>query len=381
VRLIDLDVEQADPAGKIAVDRSDWRVALWWRDRPIGHVEGLAMAGPTVCIRDLLAHIDPGVVAEAHRLEAATRAEQPPSISVVICTRNRPVELARCLASLAGQTMAPREIVVVDNDSTDSRTREAAEAHGAVYVREDRIGLDIARNTGARAATAEIAAYTDDDVVVHPRWVERLAAAFDTPEIAVVTGLVLPAELDTEAQAHFEAYWGFGRGYRRIDFGRAFFAQDGRIGAPVWQIGTGANMALRRDALIDAGLFDERLCAGAAGCSGDTELWHRLLAAGFTCRYEPGAVVRHFHRRDVAALARQIRHYMRGHATALLIQYERSGNRGNLKRAFVHMPLLYGRRIASHLLQSGARHNRFLWQEVGGYCAGLLYYFRVPRPR
>jgi GT2 family glycosyltransferase len=387
VRLIDLDVEQADPAGTIAVDRSDWRVALWWRDRPVGHVEGKgvegeATAGQTVCIRDLLVRLDPGVVAEAQRLEATARPAEPLAISVVICTRNRPVELARCLVSLARQTHPPCEIVVVDNGSSDARTREAARTHGAIYLREDRVGLDVARNTGARAAIGEIVAYTDDDVVVHPRWLERLAAAFDAPEIAVVTGLVLPAELETEAQAHFEAYWGFGRGYRRIDFGREFFAQDRRIGAPVWQIGTGANMALRRGALIDVGLFDERLCAGAAGCSGDTELWHRLLTAGFTCRYEPGAVVRHFHRRDLAALSEQIRFYMRGHATALLIQFERSGHRGNLKRALVQMPLLYVRRIASHLLRRrAARHNRFLWQEIGGYCAGLVYYLRAPRPR
>jgi hypothetical protein len=73
---------------------------------------------------------------------------------------------------------------------------------------------------------------------------------------------------------------------------------------------------------------------------------------------------------------------MRGHATALLIQFERSGHRGNLKRALVQMPLLYVRRIASHLLRRrAARHNRFLWQEIGGYCAGLVYYLRAPRPR
>ncbi len=381
MRLIDLDVEHADPAGTIAIDQPDWRVALWWRDRPVGHVEGTAPADGLLATRDLLTRVDGEVLAEAQRREAVPGPAPTPTVSVVVCTRDRPVELARCLESLGCQTLPAAEIVVVDNSSADARTRQAAEAHGARYVREDRVGLDIARNTGARLATGAIVAYTDDDVAAHPRWLERLVAAFDAPEIAVVTGLVLPAELDTEAQAHFETYWGFGRGYRRIDFGRAFFAQDHLVGAPVWQIGTGANMAFRCEVFDGIGLFDERLCHGAAGCSGDTEFWHRVLQAGSTCRYEPGAVVRHFHRRETAALGRQIHAYMRGHAAALLIQYERSGNRGNLRRALVHMPLLYARRIASHLVHRGARHNRFLWQEVGGYFAGLLYYLRTPRPR
>lgn len=381
MRLIDLDVEHADPAGTIAIDQPGWRATLWWRARPIGHLQGATPPGGLLRIADLLARVDAGTLAEAGRREAAPRVPAPP-IGVVVCTRDRPVELARCLASLGRQTLRPTEIIVVDNGSADARTREAAAAAGARYVREDRIGLDIARNTGARAARAGIVAYTDDDVVTDARWLERLAAAFDAPDIAVVTGLVLPAELDTEAQAHFEAYWGFGRGYRRIDFGREFFAQDRRIGAPVWQIGTGANMAFRREVFERVGPFDERLCHGAAGCSGDTELWHRVLRAGSTCRYEPAAVVRHFHRREVAALRRQIRAYMRGHAAALLIQYERSGNAGNLRRALLHMPMLYLRRMAGHLLPGApARHNRFLWQEVGGYCAGLVYYLRTRRPR
>jgi hypothetical protein len=52
-----------------------------------------------------------------------------------------------------------------------------------------------------------------------------------------VTGLVLPAELETEAQLHFETYWGFGRGYRRIDFSSVFFESDRMRGCPVWEIG------------------------------------------------------------------------------------------------------------------------------------------------
>jgi len=49
--------------------------------------------------------------------------------------------------------------------------------------------------------------------------------------------------------------------------------------------------------------------------------------------YEPAAVAFHYHRREFAGLSQQIFAYMRGHAAALLVQYERSGNLGNLRRA------------------------------------------------
>ena len=262
-------------------------------------------------------------------LEQAGRPTDGRKVSVVICTRDRAEELSRCLASLPRQSRVPDQVVVVDNASRDDgRTRAAALAAGVDYVREDRPGLDIARNWGVRAATGDIVAFTDDDVRLHPRWLERLTAAFDADGVMAVTGLVLPAELETAAQLHFETYWGFGRGYRPIDFGAEFFRTDRTHGCPAWEIGAGANMAFRRETFRRAGLFDERLDVGAAGCSGDSEYWHRVLFHGGICRYEPAAVAFHYHRREFAGLSRQIFAYMRGHAAALLVQYERSGNLG-----------------------------------------------------
>ena len=103
---------------------------------------------------------------------------------------------------------------------------------GIDYVREERPGLDVARNTGARIATGDIIAYIDDDVVVHPHWAERLVAAFDSKEIWALTGLVLPGELETAAQQIFERQWGFGRGFVRKDFGALFYETHRRHGCP-----------------------------------------------------------------------------------------------------------------------------------------------------
>ena len=165
-------------------------------------------------------------------------------------------------------------------------------------------------------------AYADDDVIVHSRWLERLVAAFDQPELGSVMGLVLPAELATEAQRHFETYWSFGRGYLRRDYDAASFATYTDCVFPAWTVGAGASMAFRREIFDRVGFFDERLDAGQAGCSGDSELWYRLLANGYSCRYEPRSVAFHFHRRTLEALSSQIFYYMRGHAAALLVQHE-----------------------------------------------------------
>jgi GT2 family glycosyltransferase len=298
----------------------------------------------------------------------------PGSVSVVICTRDRPGELRRCLSSLPRQTLAPLEVIVVDNASTSAETRQVAEAAGVIYVREDRPGLDYARNTGAATARGDIVAYTDDDVLLHPSWLENLAAAFDAPDVGAVTGLVLPAELASPAQLHFETFWSFGRGYARKDFTPQAFAAL-RNAFPVWEIGAGASMAFRREVFAALGGFDERLDVGRAGCSGDSEYWHRLLAGGYVCRYEPTSVAYHYHRNTDDGLAGQLFHYMRGHAAALLVQFERTGRIGNLKRAFLGLPLRYARR----LMRRSQPRDLYLEREIRGYVSGLGFYLTGPK--
>jgi len=92
---------------------------------------------------------------------------------------------------------------------------------------------------------------------------------------------------------------------------------------PVWRIGAGANMAFSRNVFSRIGLFDERLGAGASGCSEDSEFWYRMLAAGMAIAYQPRAVVWHSHRVDRDAFGSQMKQYMRGHVAALLVQFEK----------------------------------------------------------
>jgi hypothetical protein len=123
-----------------------------------------------------------------------------------------------------------------------------------------------------------------------------------------VTGLVVPLELETEAQLLFERYGGFGRGFERQWYrlncdGRGREVFHLRTG----QFGTGANMAYRRSLFARIGGFDPALDVGTVtNGGGDLEMFFRVLQEGHTLVYEPSALVRHRHRRDYAQLRRQI---------------------------------------------------------------------------
>lgn len=381
IPILHLEYDAVGAAPTCVFGAAEVLVVLWVNDVPVGQAYFLAEQVGLLSPEKLAkAAVDQRAV-EAARALSTSPVQYGHAVSVVICTRDRPEELARCLMSFRNQTRSPNQVIVVDNASREGeRVRTVVEAAGADYIREDRPGLDFARNAGALAASGNIIAYTDDDVALHPRWLERLVAAFDTEDIMAVTGLVLPGELETKAQQIFERHWGFGRGFQRIDFGQDFFEQHRRHGCPAWEIGAGANMAFRRQVFDLVGLFDERLDVGAAGCSGDSEFWHRILAAGWQCRYAPAAVVFHFHRRSMDGLARQIHAYMSGHVAALLVQYERSREWGNLRRAFLGLPRWYARRYVGRMLHGGNTSNLLLGEEIRGAVSGLIYYVKAKRP-
>lgn len=304
-----------------------------------------------------------------------------PRVSVVVCTRERSESLERCLASLAAADPPADETIVVDNAPTSDDTRGVV-AHfpGVRYVREPRPGLSAARNTGIRSASGDIIAFTDDDVAVHPHWVLRVRSGFEQPDIVALTGLVLPAALESESQWLFEkGFGGFSQGFRRLTFDAAYFERMKRFGVPVWRIGAGANMAFRRRAFEEVGGFDERLGAGAAGCSEDSELWYRLLAAGWRCRYDPAAVVFHHHRAESAGLGAQMQQYMRGHVAALLVQFAGHRHWGNLNRLLFALPLHFAELAAGGLLWERRPKHLFLRERIAGFGSGIAFYLRNRR--
>lgn len=234
-----------------------------------------------------------------------TKHATPPPISVVVCTRDRAQLLQCCLNALRQLDYPNYEVIVVDNASRDDATARVVAATPFRYVREDRPGLDWARNRGIAEAGHAIIAYIDDDAQAAPGWLRGLAAAFADPLVAAVTGLVVPSELATPAQQLFEQYGGMGKGALTRQFQRARLCARDLLSAH--QVGVGANMAFRRTTFAQVGHFDTALDVGTPSSGGgDLDMFHRVLVAGLTLRYEPSVVVYHQHRRELEALRRQL---------------------------------------------------------------------------
>ena len=296
------------------------------------------------------------------------------SLSVVICTRDRTEYLKRCLQSLQTLSHPPEEIVVVDNAPSSTATQQLVKQFSHIkYILEPKPGLDFARNAGVNNSASNILAYIDDDVTIHPDWSVHLRQAFQDPQVMAVTGLVIAAALETEAQCIFENYWSFNRGYRTILYDSQYFDRYKCIGVPAWRVGAGANMAFRRRIFDLVGYFDERLDVGAAGCSGDSELWYRILSEKWTCRYEPTAVAYHWHRQEISGLRNQIFNYMRGHVAELLIRFEKHHHWGNIIRLIL-LPIHFCRIVTIGLFKDKLRLVT-LTEEIRGCFSGLKYYF------
>lgn len=248
------------------------------------------------------------------RRERRAFKERAPFASVVVCTRDRPQSLRHCLDSLMSLDYPGFEVIVVDNAPSDTVTcRLIAEnfCDRVRYIREDRPGLSWARNCGWRKARGEIVAFTDDDVVAPPGWLTELALGFEAaPDVACVTGIVLPAELETQAQLWFEQFGGVSKahGFSRVIFGHSDRATQGALFPYLAsQFGAGANMAFRVDELSRSGGFSTALGTGTPTRGGeDFEMFFRLIEAQKRLVYAPQAVLRHFHRRDETVLRRHL---------------------------------------------------------------------------
>ncbi|NWJ47928.1 MAG: glycosyltransferase [Chloroflexi bacterium] len=239
-----------------------------------------------------------------------------PSVTVGLCTRGRPESLERALKSLLllDYPTDKLEVLVVDNAPPDDATEKVV-AHFPQfsYVVEPRPGLDWARNRAIKEAQGEIIAYTDDDVAVDSLWLKAIVRPFEEPNVMCVTGLVAPAERDTDAQNWFEEYNGFGKGFEKRYYVPGMRRNWAFFPLGSGGFGTGANMAYRKSLFERVGGFDEALDVGTpTHGAGDLEMYYRTLHNGFTLVYEPQALIWHYHRRDYKVLKGQIRDWGRG---------------------------------------------------------------------
>lgn len=304
--LCPISVEAGRDGIAVIARRHGRPIGFWMEDLPAG-----TTLSPTELGRRVVHHAGSVVLFDELCPSPAVDSCEA-SVTVAICTKDRPAGLARCLAALEPLRKAARDrdmpfdVLVVDNASTRSEVREVAESNGARCVREARAGLDFARNRALLEARGSWLVFFDDDVVVDPAWIDGMADALSVhPDAAAITGLVLPFALDTDAQVLFERRGGFRQGFLPHANGPVhMFELTYPAGAGYF--GTGANTAVRVDVARAIGGFDEALDTGAPlPGGGDLDLYYRLVRAGHTVLYQPSCLVFHEHRRDLVQLRRQ----------------------------------------------------------------------------
>src|SRR5436305_3274740 len=269
----------------------------------------------TLGTQGIISSTAPACLKEQERFLASA-----PFASVIVATRNRPALLQRCLTALLALRYPHYEIIVVDNAPSSSATMDFIKrAYGHLphvrYAREDRPGLSHARNRGIHEARGEIIAITDDDVVVDPYWLQELVRGFQASHKAVcVSGLVLPMELETQAQGWFEQYGGYSKGFSR----RLFDMYEHHPRTPLFPytagtLGTGANIAFTAAYLREIGGFAADLGAGTLAKGGeDLAIFFQIVTQGHTLVYEPAALLYHPHHRNYPELCKQMYCYGAG---------------------------------------------------------------------
>jgi len=234
-----------------------------------------------------------------------------PHVSVVICTRNRGQKLGATLRSLSRQDFRGAwELVVVNNGSTDDTQRViddfAKDCPFPLRVAHEPVaGLSRARNKGLAFAHGEIVAYTDDDCYPREDFLSAIAARFSEGDVAFVGGRVLLFDPDDQRVTIQERD-------TPVAIEAQTFVPSGLI--------HGANLAVRREALLELNGFDERLGAGSRFKSGeDTDMLRRLVLAGKRGAYDPSVVVFHHHGRKTVEAAQALEQgYCRGFGSCML---------------------------------------------------------------
>jgi glycosyltransferase involved in cell wall biosynthesis len=204
-------------------------------------------------------------------------------VAIVIPTLNRPGFVVDVVRSVFSGTHQQFELIVVDQ-TRDSSTRDALAGYMADerfrYISALRPGASAARNLGVAASTAEVVAFTDDDVEARPDWLESIAREFAAdPDLQFISGTLAAPPYDRE------------RG----------FVPEFRPSPDItaWRLplaASNANMSMRRRLFDQIGGYDE-LCGpgGLLKSSDDGDITLRVVRSGAKWKVCPEIEVVHSH--------------------------------------------------------------------------------------
>ena len=208
----------------------------------------------------------------------SVRGQRTVTASVVVCTKERPELLRRCLEHVRAATAAVpgTEVIVIEQGEPSAGPICRDIGLTATVVSDPGVGVSRARNIGVRNARGDVVLFTDDDCEVPGDWVLRHVDALSDPEVSASFGEVA----------------GLSR-WKKYD-PTALPSRHRRRASP-WLVGHSSNMAVLRSAMIAVGGFDERLGPGSSSRAAgeDADLIVRLLRNGSVIVSGTGEAVRH----------------------------------------------------------------------------------------
>ncbi|MGH2786086.1 MAG: glycosyltransferase [Actinomycetota bacterium] len=211
-----------------------------------------------------------------------------PTVSIVIPAFNAAGTIRRTLASIEAQPDRPeREVIVVDDGSTDDTAAVAASFDGVQVIRQSNAGPAVARNVGAAAARGRFLVFIDADCEARGGWLAHMLARFADPEVVAVKGAYRTRQPELVArfvQIEYEDKYDRLARARDIDFIDTYSA------------------AFRRGVFLGHGGFSAEF---PTACAEDVDLSFRMSRAGGRMVFEPEAIVLHLHPNRLAAYARK----------------------------------------------------------------------------
>jgi glycosyltransferase involved in cell wall biosynthesis len=239
-------------------------------------------------------------VSNTSRVEPATTRMD---VSLIICTRDRSRQLRACLESVRRLTFEqPWELILVDNGSVDNTANVIKEfietaSVPATYLFEPNRGKARALNRAISAAKGEILAFTDDDCYPAEDFLTPLWGAFADPSVGYIAGRIMlhdPTDYPLTINESLSPHTFLGDSLIRV----------GDV--------QGANMAFRRQVLLDIGGFDPLFGPGSLFIADDLDVAARAGALGWLGQYRPDVVVRHHHGRNRSDAISLMRSYAVG---------------------------------------------------------------------
>ena len=126
-------------------------------------------------------------------------------LSVVVPTRDRPAELARCVASILRCDHDSFELLVVDQ--TDRQTVTLASHERLRVIPSGTVGKSAALNVGVRAARGEVLVFTDDDCTVPPQWLSQVESLIQSHNVDLIFGNLIPIKHDSSKMFIPQTRW------------------------------------------------------------------------------------------------------------------------------------------------------------------------------